>query len=62
VEQYFSQYQTVERQKLKMAAYHMEGDALIWFQDSEECNYFTDWKSFTDALQLRFGRPNGSND
>jgi hypothetical protein len=54
VEQFFYYYQTAERQKLKMDAFHMEGDALIWFQDSEDSGYFTHWRDFTEVLLLRF--------
>jgi hypothetical protein len=50
VEQYFGHYQMVERQKLKMAAFHMEGEKLFWFQDSEECRYFTNWRSFYRSI------------
>jgi hypothetical protein len=54
VEQFFEHYQTLERRKLKIAEFNMEGEALNWFQHSEECGYFHNWKSFTDALSLRF--------
>lgn len=30
---YFEYYQTSHAQKLLMASYHMEGDALNWYQD-----------------------------
>jgi len=54
-EQYFDRYQSTERQKLKTTAFHMEGDALIWFQDSDESGYFSTWNDFSEALLLRFG-------
>jgi hypothetical protein len=54
VEQLFEHYQTLERRKLKMAEFNMEGEALNWFQHSEECGYFHNWTSFTAALLLRF--------
>jgi hypothetical protein len=54
VEQFFEHYHTLERQKLKLAEFHMEGEALNWFQKSEECGYFHNWKGFTNALLLRF--------
>lgn len=41
VAQFFDHYQTAARQRLRMATFHMEGEALIRFQDSEECGYFT---------------------
>lgn len=33
----------------------MEGDALVWFQDSEEAGVFTSWEAFNKALYTRFG-------
>jgi hypothetical protein len=41
VDQFFDHYQTVTCQRLRMTAFHMEGEGLIRFQDSEECGYFT---------------------
>ena len=38
-----------------MAAFHMEGEALIWFQDGEKAGMFKDWSTFVQALQVRFG-------
>jgi len=54
VEQFFEHYHTLERQKLKLAEVHMEGEALNWFRKSEECGYFHNWMGFTDALLLQF--------
>ena len=34
--QYFSFYQTPLNERLLMASFHMDGDALIWFQDTDE--------------------------
>ncbi|KAL4601359.1 hypothetical protein ACB092_11G267500 [Castanea dentata] len=42
--QYFKYYNTLVAKKLMLASFHMEGEALIWFQDSEEV-----------ALHIRFG-------
>ena len=38
-----------------LASFHMEGKALIWFQDSEEAGFFVDWESLIQALHIRFG-------
>ena len=38
-----------------MASYHMDGEALIWFQDAEEAGLFTSWEAFVKVLQIRFG-------
>lgn len=37
-----------------MASCHMEGEALIWFQDASNSGQFTRWDSFVKAIQVRF--------
>jgi hypothetical protein len=39
---------------LRLAAIHMEGKALIWYQDMSESNLFTSWEGFANALLTRF--------
>ena len=38
--QYFNIYQTPLNERLLMASFHMDGDALIWFQDCEATGVF----------------------
>ena len=38
-----------------MASFHMDGGALIWFQDSDEIGVFATWEGFVEALLTRFG-------
>ena len=38
-----------------MASYHLDGEALIWFQDVEQAEGFLGWETFVKALQIRFG-------
>ena len=38
-----------------MASYHLDGEALIWFQDVEQAEDFLGWETFVKALQIRFG-------
>ena len=38
-----------------MALYHLDGEALIWFQNVEQAGGFTSWDVFVKALQTRFG-------
>ena len=38
-----------------MASYHMEGEALIWFQDAKNSGLFSDWEAFVKAVHVRFG-------
>ena len=53
--QYFKYYNTPVAEKLMLASFHMGGEALIWFQDSEEVGLFVDWESLIQALHIRFG-------
>jgi len=55
VNQFFDYYQTPLHQRLRMASFHMEGEALIWFQDAEESGQFPTWDAFVHALLTRFG-------
>ena len=41
--QYFKHYSTPITENLMLASFHIEGEALIWFQDSEEAGLFVDW-------------------
>lgn len=52
--QYFNFYQT-PCERLLMASFDMDGDALIWFQDSDETGIFATWEGFVEALLTRFG-------
>ncbi|KAF5463495.1 hypothetical protein F2P56_019406, partial [Juglans regia] len=52
---YFDYHQTPPAQRLLMASYHMNGDALIWYQDAAETAQFNNWDTFSSALLLRFG-------
>lgn len=38
-----------------MGSYHIEGVALVWYQDDVDCGIFTSWDSFVKTLQVRFG-------
>ena len=53
--QYFKYYNTPVAEKLMIALFHMDSEALIWFQDSEEVGLFVDWESLIQALHIRFG-------
>jgi hypothetical protein len=53
--QYFEYYQVHDASKVMHASYHLDDDALIWFQSCEHdlgC-----WDNFARAIQLRFGPP-----
>ena len=38
-----------------LASFHKEGEALIWFQDSEKDGIVVDWESLIQALHIKFG-------
>ena len=42
--QYFGYYQTPTAKRLMVASFHMEQEALVWFQDTEEASVFSDWE------------------
>uniref|UniRef100_A0A2N9FHP4 Ty3 transposon capsid-like protein domain-containing protein n=1 Tax=Fagus sylvatica TaxID=28930 RepID=A0A2N9FHP4_FAGSY len=53
--QYFEYYQVHDASKVMHASYHLDDDALIWFQNCEHdlgC-----WDNFARAIKLRFGPP-----
>ncbi|KAF5468520.1 hypothetical protein F2P56_012664 [Juglans regia] len=53
--QYFDFYQTPFHQKLMVASYHMEGEALVWYQTAFNSGQFNSWESLVMAMQVRFG-------
>ncbi|KAF5454428.1 hypothetical protein F2P56_024094 [Juglans regia] len=55
VNHYFEFHQTPLAQRLLMASYHMEGDALVWFQNAVEGGFCRDWDTFCRSSLLRFG-------
>jgi hypothetical protein len=55
VNQFFDYYQTLLYQHIRMASFHMEGEALVWFQDADKAGQFSTWDSFIQALLIRFG-------
>ncbi|XP_075656325.1 uncharacterized protein LOC142626382 [Castanea sativa] len=38
-----------------MASYHLDGDALIWFQDAKQAGGFVSWEVFVKVVHIRFG-------
>lgn len=53
--QFFDYYQKLDHQKLTMTSYHMEGEALVWYQVSLKLGQFLAWESFIKALHTWFG-------
>lgn len=44
--QFFNYHQTPFTHRLLLASYHMEGQALIWFQDLESSRVLQNWEGF----------------
>jgi hypothetical protein len=55
-EQFFDMYNTPDTQRLSISAFHIDGKALVWFQELKARNEVTSWADFVWAIQIRFGR------
>jgi len=53
--QFFNYHQTNLHHKVLLASFHMEGKALVWFQDIEAAGGISSYEGFVRALQTRFG-------
>jgi hypothetical protein len=51
--QYFHYCQVPEPEKVIHASYHLDEEALVWFQDCE--HELHGWNDFVRAIQIRFG-------
>ena len=51
--QYFHYYQVPDTEKVMQASYHLDEEALVWFQDCK--HEITCWNAFVRAIQVRFG-------
>ncbi|RVW59679.1 Transposon Tf2-8 polyprotein [Vitis vinifera] len=54
-DQFFNYHQTNPHHRVLLASFHMEGKALVWFQDIEAAGGISSWEGFVRALQTRFG-------
>ncbi|KAG2696289.1 hypothetical protein I3760_07G052400 [Carya illinoinensis] len=55
VNHFFTYHNIFPQHKLRLVALHMEGKALVWFQDLEESGTLNTWEAFVKALLMRFG-------
>jgi len=55
-EQFFDFYDTPDAQQLSISAFHMDGKALVWFQELKASNTISYWLEFVEAIQIRFGQ------
>ncbi|KAK0586119.1 hypothetical protein LWI29_001364 [Acer saccharum] len=54
-ERFFEYHQTPEAQQVKIASFHLDGEALQWFKWVTNVVEFPDWSNFKQALSSRFG-------
>ena len=52
---YFKYYNVSPNEQLVLASFHMDGEALVWYQDCEEFGIFDRWETMVQALLLNFG-------
>lgn len=54
--QFFDFYDTPDAQRFSISAFHMDGKALVWFQELKASNTISSWPEFVEVIQTRFGR------
>ncbi|XP_027905965.1 uncharacterized protein LOC114165577 [Vigna unguiculata] len=54
ITQYFDLHNIPEEQRLQIASFSMEGEALNWFQWMHANNQLTSWATFIHCLEIRF--------
>ena len=54
ITQFFEYHQTPENERLTVASFYMDGQALSWFQWMNGNHQFTSWQGFLQALQTHF--------
>ena len=52
---YFNYYKTLDHEKLSMAYFHMDGEALVWCKNAEDIGLYDSWGAFVQELQAKFG-------
>jgi hypothetical protein len=55
-EQFFEYYSTPDEHRLPLSSFHMDGRALVWFQELGASNSIRSLKDFVRSLQIRFGQ------
>lgn len=60
VHHFFTFHNTLPQHCIRLASFHMEGQAVVWFQDMEELGQLTYWDAFVKAMLVIFG-PNGDD-
>lgn len=55
IEEYFGLHETTPDQRLRIVAFHLEGDAAVWFLGMRRNNLITTWDNFITSVRNRFG-------
>jgi hypothetical protein len=53
----FRQHRTMAEERVRMASYHLDDTAQLWFQQLQDDDGTPSWGNFKDLLNLRFGPP-----
>jgi len=53
--QFFDYYVIPDPQRFVITRFHLEGKALVWYQELRNSNVLTTWPEFLNLLQTRFG-------
>ncbi|PNX94328.1 Ty3/gypsy retrotransposon protein, partial [Trifolium pratense] len=54
INQFFDYHTTPEEQRLRIASFYMDGEALTWFQWMHQNGQILTWATFLHALETRF--------
>jgi hypothetical protein len=53
-EQFFEYHQTQPTQQIRIASFHLEGEALLWYRWAMATNLMVAWPEFSKAFLTRF--------
>jgi hypothetical protein len=53
---FFYHYSTPDAQRLFISSFHMEGRAMVWFQELKASKCVSNWEEFVRAIQIRFDK------
>ncbi|XP_073152641.1 uncharacterized protein [Henckelia pumila] len=55
IQRYFDFYMTPDPQRLTIASFHLDGDALDWYDWMNRSKLITNWTEFLEAVERQFG-------
>ncbi|KAH6770320.1 hypothetical protein C2S52_015123 [Perilla frutescens var. hirtella] len=54
IQEYFDFHKTLEEQRLQIAGFNLEGEALEWYQYMKRNNFLYGWHDFLEKIKIRF--------